>query len=73
MYLWFDDFFIRPRNLNASNKKGKKRVDEDNEMDVMHGEDREIEEEGVLPILHDSDNTSRDIDIDINLEDDIND
>lgn len=73
VYWLFDDFFIGLRNLNTNNKIGKEKVIEDNGLEIMHEEDRESQEEDVLPILHDNNNISEYIDIDIDLGNNMND
>ncbi|XP_031284359.1 uncharacterized protein LOC116143083 [Pistacia vera] len=48
-----------PRNLNASNKKAKEKVvEEENVLPILCDEDEESEEEDLLAILHDNNNTS---------------
>ncbi|KAJ0080482.1 hypothetical protein Patl1_24494 [Pistacia atlantica] len=48
-----------PRNLNASNKKAKEKVvEEEDVLPILCDEDGESEEEDLLAILHDNNNTS---------------
>ncbi|KAJ0094644.1 hypothetical protein Patl1_15636 [Pistacia atlantica] len=51
-----------PRNLNASNKKAKEKVvEEEDVLPILCDEDGESEEEDLLAILHDNNNTSEDL------------
>ncbi|XP_031274476.1 uncharacterized protein LOC116132945 [Pistacia vera] len=61
-----------PRNLNASSKKAKEKVDEEDIWPILREEDGKSGEEDVLPTLHVNNNTHGDMDIDIDLGNNMN-